>query len=165
MIHLTYTFICKLLFWPQSSHVSPAFLSRTKLSKDWNMLLSENDPSKTCTCSILYSFVDRSVRWSNPTADRESLMKLKCKYWGLAWGWLEFSLHPERPELAQSQLLRVQFRGLARSVKLTVELSEHPDDKLPQRLGKNRRSTKTNYLNINKATQTIFIASDLLSTV
>lgn len=91
--------------------------------------------------------------WGNPYAARESLMSWReCKYCGVAWGWLEFLLHPERPERAQS--LRVQSRGFTRSIKLTIELPEHPDDKLPQRLGKERKHTKDDF-NIHKATLTL----------
>lgn len=64
----------------------------------------------------------------------------ECKYCGVAWSWLRFLLHPERPEQVQSQFLEVQSRGFTRSIKLTIELPEHSNDKLPQRLGKNEKS-------------------------
>lgn len=57
----------------------------------------------------------------------------------MAWGWLEVLLHPEGPERAQSFRKSVQR---FQSKKLTAELPEHPDDKLPQRLGKIRRGVK-----------------------
>lgn len=61
----------------------------------------------------------------------------------MAWGWLEFLLHPERPEKAESQFLGVQSRAFTQSIKLTIELPEHSNNKLPQRLGENRTSTHT----------------------
>lgn len=119
-----YIHLQTLSFWLLNSCVSDAFLSRTIVGNMNSQQRLKHTPIMKCSFLNmqlldlirfhLYSYCGRVV---HPIGARESLMSWsECSDSGTAWGWLEFLLHPERPEQAQSQFLGDQSRGFTQSI-------------------------------------------------